>query len=44
VIQDQLKTVGAIFKEAGYIKEEVKNLTEGSGIGCGQGMIAFAKI
>ncbi len=37
VIQDQLKTVGAIFKEAGYIKEEIKNLRrKESGIGCGQ--------
>jgi alcohol dehydrogenase len=44
VIQDQLKTVGAIFKEAGYIKEEIKSL-EGRGLGLAvaKGMIAFAK-
>ena len=44
VIQDQLKTVGAIFKEAGYIKEEIKNLDGRSlGLAVANGMIAFAK-
>ena len=44
VIQDQLKTVGAIFKEAGYIKEEIKNLDgRGLGLAVAKGMIAFAK-
>ena len=44
VIQDQLKTVGAIFKGAGYIKEEIKNL-DGRNLGLvvAKGMIAFAK-
>ncbi len=44
VIQDQLKTVGAIFKEAGYIKEEIKNLSgRNLGLAVANGMIAFAK-
>jgi alcohol dehydrogenase len=44
VIQDQLKTVGAIFKEAGYIKVEIKNLSGRSlGLAVANGMIAFAK-
>jgi len=43
-IQDQLKTVGMIFKEAGYIKEEIKNLTgRNLGLTVANGMIAFAK-
>jgi alcohol dehydrogenase len=43
-IQDQLKTVGAIFKEAGYIKEEIKKLEGRSlGLAVANGMIAFAK-
>lgn len=44
VIQDQLRTVGVIFKEAGYIKEEIKNL-EGRNLGLAvaKGMIAFAR-
>jgi len=44
VIQDQLKTVGAIFKEAGYIKEEMKKLDGRSlGLAVANGMIAFAR-
>jgi alcohol dehydrogenase len=44
VIQDQLKTVGAIFKGAGYIKEEIKNLDGRSlGLAVAEGMIAFAR-
>jgi alcohol dehydrogenase class IV len=44
VIQDQLKAVGAIFKEAGYIKEEIKNLSgKQLGLAVANGMIAFAK-
>jgi alcohol dehydrogenase len=44
VIQDQLKTVGAIFKEAGYIKEEIKKMGGRSlGLAVAKGMIAFAK-
>jgi len=44
VIQDQLKTVGSIFKEAGYIKGEIKNLSgRNLGLAVANGMIAFAK-
>jgi len=44
VIQDQLRTIGAIFKEAGYIKKEIKNLAgRGLGLAVAKGMIAFAK-
>jgi len=44
VIQDQLKTVGSIFKEAGYIKGEIKNLSgRDLGLAVANGMIAFAK-
>jgi len=44
VIQDQLKIVGAIFREAGYIKGEIKNLTgRDLGLAVASGMIAFAK-
>jgi alcohol dehydrogenase class IV len=44
VIQDQLKTVGAIFKEAGYIKEEIKKLDgRNLGLAVANGMIAFAR-
>jgi len=44
VIQDQLKTAGAIFKEAGYIKEDIKNLGgRDLGLAVANGMIAFAK-
>jgi len=44
VIQDQLRTVGATFKEAGYIKEEMKNLSgRNLGLAVANGMIAFAK-
>jgi alcohol dehydrogenase len=44
VIQDQLKTVGAIFKEAGYIKDEIKNLGgRDLGLAVANGMIGFAK-
>ncbi|MGQ9775758.1 MAG: iron-containing alcohol dehydrogenase [Thermodesulfobacteriota bacterium] len=43
-IQDQLRILGAIFKEAGYIKEELGQL-EGKNLGLAiaKGMIAFAK-
>jgi alcohol dehydrogenase class IV len=44
VIQDQLGSMGAIFKEAGYIKEEIKNLRGRKlGLAVANGMIAFAK-
>ena len=44
VIQDQLKVLGTIFREAGYIKEEVKNLSGKTlGLVVANGMIAFAK-
>ena len=44
VIQDQLETVGAIFKEAGYIKDEIKNLGgRDLGLAVADGMIGFAK-
>ena len=44
VIQDQLKIVGSIFKEAGYIKGEIKNLSgRDLGLAVVNGMIAFAK-
>jgi alcohol dehydrogenase class IV len=44
VIQDQLKTVGSIFKEAGYIKEEIKSLSgRNLGLAVANGMIAFAR-
>ena len=44
VIQDQLKIVGAIFNEAGYIKREIKNLSgRNLGLAVANGMIAFAK-
>lgn len=44
VIQDQLRIVGAIFKEAGYIREDLASL-EGKplGLAVAKGMIAFAK-
>jgi alcohol dehydrogenase class IV len=44
VIQDPLRLIGAIFKDAGYIKDEIKTL---SGRDLGQtvanGMISFAR-
>jgi alcohol dehydrogenase class IV len=44
VIQDQLKTVGSIFKEAGYIKEEIRNVTgRDLGLAVAKGMVAMAK-
>jgi alcohol dehydrogenase len=44
VIEDQLKIVGAIFKEAGYIEEEIENLSgRNLGLAVARGMIAFAK-
>jgi alcohol dehydrogenase len=44
VIQDQLKIVGAVFKETGYIKEESLNLSgRDLGLAVANGMIAFAK-
>jgi len=44
VIEDQLKIVGAIFREAGYIKREISNLSgRDLGLVVANGMIAFAK-
>jgi alcohol dehydrogenase len=44
VVQDQLKVAGAIFKEAGYIKEEVSKLSgRDLGLAVAKGMIAFSK-
>jgi alcohol dehydrogenase class IV len=44
VIQDQLKVLGTILREAGYIKEEIKNLGKRSlGLAVANGMIAFAR-
>lgn len=44
VIQDHLKGVGAVFKEAGYIKEEIETLSgRNLGLAVANGMIAFAK-
>jgi len=44
VIQDQLKIAGLIFKEAGYIIEEIKSLAgRDLGLAVAKGMIAFAK-
>jgi len=44
VIQDHLKVVGAIFREAGYIGDEIKNLGgRNLGLAVANGMIAFAK-
>jgi alcohol dehydrogenase class IV len=44
VIQSQLEGIGAIFKEAGYIKGEIKNLSGRTlGLVVAKGMIAFAK-
>jgi alcohol dehydrogenase len=44
LIQDQLKIAAAIFKEAGYIKEEMKNLSgRDLGLAVANGMIGFSK-
>ena len=44
VVQDQLKVAGAIFKEAGYIKEDVGKLSgRDLGLAVAKGMIAFSK-
>jgi alcohol dehydrogenase class IV len=44
VIQDQLRIVGTIFKEAGYIKPKIDNLSgRDLGLAVANGMIAFAK-
>jgi alcohol dehydrogenase len=44
VIQDHLHAVSPIFKEAGYIKEGIKNLKgRDLGLAVAKGMIAFAK-
>ena len=44
VVQDQLKVAGSIFKEAGYIKEDVGNLKgKDLGLAVAKGMIAFSK-
>ncbi len=44
VIQDQLRIVGTIFKEAGYIKPKIDNMSgRDLGLAVANGMIAFAK-
>jgi alcohol dehydrogenase len=44
VVQDQLKVAGAIFKEAGYIREDVGKLSgRDLGLAVAKGMIAFSK-
>jgi alcohol dehydrogenase class IV len=44
VIQDQLRIVGAIFKEAGYIKQRIDDMRgRDLGLAVANGMIAFAK-
>jgi len=44
VIQDQLRMAGAIFKEAGYIKEKTEGLSgRDMGLAVAKGMIAFSK-
>jgi alcohol dehydrogenase len=44
VVQDQLKVAGGIFKEAGYIKEDVGRLSgRDLGLAVAKGMIAFSK-
>jgi alcohol dehydrogenase class IV len=44
VIQDQLRIVGAIFKEAGYIKQRIDDMRgRDLGLAVAKGMIAFAK-
>ncbi len=44
VIQSQLEGIGTIFKEVGYIKGEIKNLSGGTlGLVVAKGMLAFAK-
>jgi alcohol dehydrogenase class IV len=44
VIQSQLRIAGSIFKEAGYIQEDVKSLSgRDLGVAVAKGMIAFAR-
>jgi len=44
VIPDQLKIAGAIFKEAGYIKEDINKIGgRDLGLAVAKGMIAFSK-
>jgi alcohol dehydrogenase class IV len=44
VVQDQLRVAGTIFKEAGYIKEDVSKLKgRDLGLAVAKGMIAFSK-
>ena len=44
VIQDQLRTAGAIFKEEGYLKEGLENLSgRDLGLAVARAMIAFLK-
>jgi alcohol dehydrogenase len=44
VIQDSLRLIGPIFKEAGYIKDEIKNLSgRDLGLAVANGMISFAR-
>jgi len=44
VIQDQLRTAGAIFREAGFIQGDIKNLSgRDLGLAVAKGMIALSK-
>ncbi|NWG01304.1 MAG: iron-containing alcohol dehydrogenase [Syntrophaceae bacterium] len=44
VIQDQLKIVGAIFRESGYIEKEIERLSgRDLGVAVAKGMMSFAK-
>ena len=44
VVQNQLKVAGAIFKDAGYIKEDISKLSgRDLGLAVAKGMIAFSK-
>jgi len=44
VVQNQLKVTGAIFKDAGYIKEDISQLSgRDLGLAVAKGMIAFSK-
>ena len=44
VVQNQLKVAGVIFKDAGYIKEEISKLSgRDLGLAVAKGMIAFSK-
>jgi alcohol dehydrogenase class IV len=44
VIQDSLRLIGPIFKEGGYVKDEIKNLSgRALGLAVANGMISFAR-